>query len=334
MNRKPHWPPRWTQKGQSIYYVTRPDERARYGGKTWYRLGATEAEAFAEWYSVSDQSHTVPRTIGAAMDLYAASDRFDRLADRTKADYLKILGGKLREVFGNVAPTALYPTDVYRYLSRRPPVAGNRELAVLSNVMHVCVKAGACTHNPIIKQVQKNQEKPRERYVSDAELESFLSHCSPFLKAWVGLKRITGARQGQIRAIRLRDWDGENLTIPGAKKGRTIIYSGDGLADSIDTVLALRPAFATPWLFVTRQGKQYSADGFRSIWQRAMKKFVDAGGERFTEHDLRAKAASDAENLDVAQDLMGHQSAAMTRKVYNRKPNNVSVLPVRKVLER
>lgn len=40
--------------------------------------------------------------------------------------------------------------------------------------------------------------------------------------------------------------------------------------------------------------------------------------ERFTEHDLRAKVASD-NNLDRAQQLLGHSSSAITDRVYRRK---------------
>jgi hypothetical protein len=34
------------------------------------------------------------------------------------------------------------------------------------------------------------------------------------------------------------------------------------------------------------------ARGFKAMWQRLMRKFVDQGGERFTFHDLRAKAGA------------------------------------------
>lgn len=41
--------------------------------------------------------------------------------------------------------------------------------------------------------------------------------------------------------------------------------------------------------------------------------------ERFTEHDLRAKVASDADG-EHARKLLGHATNQITEKVYRRKP--------------
>ena len=79
------------------------------------------------------------------------------------------------------------------------------------------------------------------------------------------------------------------------------------------------------WLICTRTGDQYTGDGFRSIWARAMRKLpADA---RWREHDLRAKTASDA-TAEHATELLGHQDAGITRRVYRRKPAEVTVLPL------
>ena len=48
--------------------------------------------------------------------------------------------------------------------------------------------------------------------------------------------------------------------------------------------------------------------------------------ERFTEHDLRAKCASDAESLGRAQQLLGHADSRITERVYRRKPEIVRPL--------
>ena len=45
--------------------------------------------------------------------------------------------------------------------------------------------------------------------------------------------------------------------------------------------------------------------------------------EKFTEYDLRAKAGSDAETLELAQTLLTHSSAEMTKKVYRRKGETI-----------
>lgn len=62
-----------------------------------------------------------------------------------------------------------------------------------------------------------------------------------------------------------------------------------------------------------------------SLWQRFMTKVLanTKVKERFTERDLRAKCASDAPSLERARQLLAHADAALTRRVYRRKPERV-----------
>lgn len=64
--------------------------------------------------------------------------------------------------------------------------------------------------------------------------------------------------------------------------------------------------------------------GVKPIWQRFMKKSLEKTKlkERFTEHDLRAKAASDTD-VKHATVLLGHHSSEFTNRVYKRKPESV-----------
>ncbi len=267
------------------------------------------------------------RTLGEAMDVYLSSSRFRRLAARTQRDYQKAIL-RLRGAFGHLPPAAWRPAAGYAYLeTQQGSVQANRDLSVLANVMQVCVRSGVVERN-LVREVEKNREQARERYVTDAELAAFLIHCNPKLTAWIGLKMLTGLRQGQMRALRVSDWRDDALWGPKAKGGRTLVFHGPGLAEAVDEVLRTHHGeqFRSVYLLCTRQGNQYTADGFRAIWQRAMRKHVDAGGQRFTEHDLRAKVASDSESLHLAQARMGHQTPNTTSRVYRRGPQVVTVL--------
>lgn len=84
----------------------------------------------------------------------------------------------------------------------------------------------------------------------------------------------------------------------------------------------------TIYFFVTRTGQCFVNDegitsGFDSVWQRRMRKIVEAGDVRFNEHDIRAKTASDLA-LSHATDLMMHRSKEFTDKVYRRKTKVVA----------
>lgn len=113
------------------------------------------------------------------------------------------------------------------------------------------------------------------------------------------------------------------LIIPRAKGGKTGEYEGGDLEVVVDYVLYNRwgkNVKPMGHLFTTRAGKPYLPSGFRSIWRRQMNKFVAAGGERFNEHDVRAYTASEAETLEHAQALLGHQPASTT-KAATKIPN-------------
>ncbi|MCK4743622.1 MAG: hypothetical protein KAT25_07360 [Sulfuriflexus sp.] len=73
--------------------------------------------------------------------------------------------------------------------------------------------------------------------------------------------------------------------------------------------------------YVQDNGK---ANAFDSLWQRFIRKALKETAliERFTEHDLRAKVASDTE-ANHAQKLLGHASAEITKKIYRRKAEKV-----------
>ena len=55
--------------------------------------------------------------------------------------------------------------------------------------------------------------------------------------------------------------------------------------------------------------------------------FTGSEMAEFTEHDLRAKCASDAESLEHARQLLAHADSKLTERVYRRKP--IFVAPVR-----
>ncbi len=63
------------------------------------------------------------------------------------------------------------------------------------------------------------------------------------------------------------------------------------------------------------------SNSFDSLWQRFMTKALKETQlvERFTEHDLRAKVASDNES-ERARQLLGHTSVITTDRIYRRKP--------------
>jgi len=84
------------------------------------------------------------------------------------------------------------------------------------------------------------------------------------------------------------------------------------------------------YLFATSQGQPYikkngTTSAFNTRWQEAMTKALKTTdlSERFTEHDLCAKTASDVEELEHAAQLRQHTNTQTTERVYRRKPKVV-----------
>ena len=67
-----------------------------------------------------------------------------------------------------------------------------------------------------------------------------------------------------------------------------------------------------------------TASGFDSIWRRFINKALTKTKlkERFNEHDLRAKVASDIES-EHARQLLGHSNIGITERIYRRKADKV-----------
>lgn len=315
-------PSRWYQKAGTWYYDVPVDLREQWDGRRWFRLGRTLNEAYETWF----------RRGGGGGDLRTVGDLFDRylgevvpaLAAPTQRQYTDAIG-LLRVAFGHMAARSIRPIHAYQYLDRRPRVAGNREIAVFSSVLSRAVRWGAIEMNPLKGQVRRNQERPRDRYITDDELAHFQTFCNPMLRRYLRLKLLTGLRQGQLLDLQWRYWRSETLTVPGTKGGRDVQYSGQELTDLMDELLL---EGGIHYVFEPRQelGVRYTGDGFRSIWNRAMRKYAADGGERFTEHDVRAKVASDSESGDAAQARLGHRSRQITERVYQRGPVQVAVL--------
>jgi integrase len=246
---------------------------------------------------------------------------------RTQDDYLDAIT-RLRPVFGAMWPEDLLPKHVYQYLRERTAkVRGNREIAVLSNVMQQAIEMGLVDANPC-KQVRRNTESPRERAVTDDDLTAFLPHCPAWLRAYIGLKTLTGLRQGDMLRLGKANERDDGLYVETGKRGKKLLFNWTpALRSALDACKAIRRRVSTLHLFASRNGTPMTASGFKTAWARAMGKAVEKGVESFAENDLRAKVAGEA--MELGQDaasMMGHSTDAVTRRHYIRGTRKVSPL--------
>ena len=157
------------------------------------------------------------------------------------------------------------------------------------------------------------------------------------IQAYIKIKLLTGLRRGDLLRLSVANLQGDGLHVTPGKTAKTsgkrlIIEWSDELRAAVEEAKKARPVIS-PFLFCNRRGECYvkedgTANGWDSIWQRFMDRLLEETKIelRFTEHDIRAKCASDAETLVHAQQLLAHADGRTTERVYRRKPERVKPL--------
>lgn len=301
--------------------------------KKWVKLGHTLCDAMVAYYKLLPEK----REISTLRDLF---DRYmvEISPKKSKASYESDLTAmrQLRPVMGDMQPNELTPQDVYKYIdyrSRTAPVRVNREIALLSHIYTKAVRWGAAASNPC-RDVERNKEKPRTRYITDNELSSFKTILPLWLQLYVELKYLTGLRQSDLLELQFDMVTAEGLLVTPSKtinssKASILIEWTTALSNVINSLKLLSNKHREQThLFVGRAGKPYTRGGFRSFWQTYMKKAMEHKlfDESFQERDIRAKTASDIGVLSEARLLLAHESDKTTAKFYTRLPKKVKPL--------
>lgn len=317
-------PSRWRYKHGAYYYRVPEHLRPHWDGKTEFMLGKTIQEAYRAFAARVEAAEDT-RTAGQLLDRYSI-EVIPRKAPRTQeSNYISVR--RLRPVFGDMPVSGIKPRHAYKYMSlvtrKNGAASANRDFEVLCHSMSMAVMWGVIDRNPLKGQVRKNRIARRERYVENWELEEALAVANPVVRAYIILKCLTGLRRGDLLRLEERHLGEDGIYVKTSKTGAALtIEWTDELREAVAVCLAVRPKDNVPWLFCTRKGGCYvdengKANAFDSLWQRFMRKVVlkTKVSERFQEKDLRKKTASDMP-LELAKQLLGHASAATTRRHY------------------
>ncbi len=330
-------PKRWRFKHNAYYYRVPLGQEHLWDDKKEFRLGKTEPEAYRVWASrIELYSHA--QTVGELLERYVIEVIPHKASKSQESNLYSIK--VLMPVFGSMAIIAIKPMHVYKFMDLRGKqgkTAANRDLEVLSHAFSKAIEWGLCETHPIKGKVKKFSTPPRTRYIENWEIEEALKVANPFLLAYINLKLMLGLRRGDMLSIKISDLKEVGIHVTPRKTQTTtgksmIIEWSDELREAVKRIRSLPCKVGSIWLFHTRSGKPYitedsKANAFDSLWQRFMKKVLIETNvtERFTEHDLRAKVASDTE-IEHARQLLGHSSSEITNKVYRRKADVIKPL--------
>lgn len=300
-------------KHGAYYYVTREYK--------WIRLSDDKAIAFAKWAEIegetprqSGSEKPPPGSMSALIDKYM----IEVAPKKSKATYTGNLmeAKNLKEVFGKMLVLEIRPMHVAKYLDVRgvkAPIRANREVSLLSHIFSYAMRWGQLDKNPCLG-VAKHPEKGRDRYITDQEFEAVKQIASELISTVMDFAYITALRKGDILNLRLDKITDEGILIIQSKTGAKQLYEwSPGLREVVRRAQALKRPIRGLYLFCTRQGQPYSDTGFKAMWNRVQLKWAAQGGQRFTFHDIRAKALTDAKRLGLdTQSLAGHATSAMT----------------------
>jgi len=305
-------------------------------------LGTTYAEAMRNWDKLQLAPELSFTTMGDLLDAYERTVVPTRHPTTASDDRASLKW--LRAAFSEFRVGTVRPVHCYQYLANRAAkTRANRELACLSNVIKYGISLGLFDTNPTLK-VTRNKERPRERNPETWELAAMALAGGPMLTAYILLKVLMGLRQGDMLSLRRDQIDkgkegGIFHRISKGGKRRRIMEWSDELRAAVELAEAVPRTVGSMFLFSPvqgrRRGQQYTTDGFRSIWHRAMDRALNGPDavlrERFHEHDIRAHTATEAARIDGikrAQELMSHTNLKTTA-IYVRDKEPERVRPLR-----
>jgi integrase len=212
--------------------------------------------------------------------------------------YLK----RIKNVFGAMAPEIVRPVHIYTYRSARAKknaTTANRELELIKHLFRMAVQWGVVDDNPA-REVSKMKLPKRTRYVKDSEYQAVYVVAPPMVRVAMDLAVLIGLRRADLLALTRQDLIDEGISVHTRKTDKPLIIEwSQALRRVVTDALRLPPHVRQP-IIANRRGKAYTGDGFGANWQRVIKKALKCDlKEPFRFHDLRAKSASDDDDLDV-----------------------------------
>lgn len=335
-------PKRWRFLHGAYYYEVPKGLEEFWDGKRLFRLGRTLHGAYKTWADKLQDKPSNIATVETLLDRYLLQVVPGK-SPRTQQENARAIK-RLRDVFGSMPLSAIEPKHIYTYVEKREArISAHREVEVLSHAFTKAVEWGVINHHPFKGEVRLESESSRDRYVEDWEVIEALSLDSRrkrgsviAVQAYIRVKLLTALRRSDLLTLKVSDLRDDGIHVQPHKTAKTtrkrmIIQWSEQLHKAINAALAARPVDISPLVFCTRTGASYAnaetglASGWDSMWQRFMARVLTETKvtERFTEHDLRAKCASDAESLEHARQLLAHADAGLTARVYRRKPELV-----------
>lgn len=296
-----------------------------YYGRNQEFLADNLADALPLWAErEAAKAGKRPRTFRELAEQYQARV-IPTKAPRTQKDNMREIAN-LVAVFGPAPLEQIQPTYIRGYLDSRmamprkgakpappkaAPVRANREIALFSDIWNWGRSSGMMNLSNPADGVDRHREFGRDRYVTDEELAAVWAvSCEPLRDA-LDLHYLTGQRPADVLRMRLTDVREGHLWVRQGKTRKPLRVVSEGpLAAVLERIQARTYKITSLAMVRNEQGQPMTYDALFNRFEKAR----TAAGVNFQLRDLRAKAATDLEDLALAQKLLGHTTRAMTEQ--------------------
>ena len=280
-------------RGQYQYKASAADRKN--GFKAWTPLGPDLATAIEKYDRLHRLDNEHIGSVNWLIDWYMEEIAPAILSERTMTDR-KACFKKLKVYFKDTDASRLKPHHIQQYVSRRATEAPRRarmEYVSLSQVFRFARRWGFVAENPATD-IFLPKTPPRDRYVTHDELQTFVK----MNDSWAGPMALLGYALGQrLSDILALTYNSNELIFKTQKTKKRACIQMTAYLERL--IRRINPKVEKGELIVLNQaGGAYDRHSFGHRWRRAMNRFVEAGGERFTFHDLKAKIADGKNNKD------------------------------------
>lgn len=315
-------PPRMNLKGKTYYHVSTDTPRK------WTKLGQDLAIAKRLWAEIEGEQPDPNNSTFKGIAARYRKEVFPTKALQTQRDNEKELQ-KLGAVFGSMPIDAIKPHHIRRYLDERGKTAkvrANRERALFSHVFNFARQYGYTDQPNPCAGIKGHKETGRDRYVEHDEFLAVWTAAHYTVQDAMDLAYLTGQRPADLLKLNRSDIRDGMLWFTQNKTGKKLRIEITGeLQILIERILGREHhVMGGDGLLQDGNGQRLSYGALRTRFDKARK---DAKVE-FQFRDLRAKAATDSEDLGRAQKLLGHKTRAMTEH-YTRDRKGEKVSPLK-----
>lgn len=199
---------------------------------------------------------------------------------------------------------------------QKAKVRANRERALLSHVFN-CAREWGYTDaaNPCAG-VKGHRETGRDRYITDEEFRAVWEKAHVTVQDAMEIAYYTAQRPSDVLRMNRADIRDGELWVTQGKTGRKVRIRIEGkLAEVIARVLGRARRVVGLSLIQDEDGQPLSYTTLQSRFDSAR----DAAHVSFQFRDIRAKSATDLEDLAHAQRLLAHKRRATTEHYAGRR---------------